>query len=311
MISIVVTTYNKLSYVKCSLRYLELQTCINDFEVILIIDGSNDGTVEYIENCEFNYRFSYKVINQGGLANARNIGIEMSVGSHILFMDDDLLLIPNFIENLKNSIKKNPDLIHVGLLEKVHIDAVDGIFTAIEERGEITKCELDKNIYVDPLYEPIKIVHKNSPVMNLPSWWGMISGGNLCFPRTVLDIAGVFDSAFTSWGPEDVDICYRAFLKGAQVKFNHDCVLYHLDHNRDQIGIANSMVRNALMLYKKFKKPKELLAYLNYFNGNISIREFNAVCCSVFGVEEANFEDYRLNLEGYINKAQLINGKKS
>lgn len=311
MISIIITTFNKFKYLKAVLGYLENQTKIDEFEVILIVDGSTDETVDYLKEATFSYSFIYQIIPQGGLANARNHGIRIANGEHLLFMDDDLLLLPNYIENLTASLKENPDYIHAGNLKKIDINAVESIFKSIEETHTVTDAHLEQNVYVDPIYEPLKIVHKKSSIMHVACWWGIITGGNLCFPRRSLDHIGIFDSNFTSWGPEDVDICYRAFLKGYQLKFNAACILYHLDHSRDQKGIANSMVRNALMLYKKYNKPKELLAYLNYFNGTISLQEFNNICSFALDKPEVTIDNYVLNLKDYIKKNQLINWKKN
>jgi GT2 family glycosyltransferase len=311
MISIIITTYNKYAYLKSTLTYLKNQTAIDKFEVVVIVDGSTDGTIEYLKNVNFNYPFRYKVITQGGLANARNQGILMANDEYTLFMDDDLLLVPDYIEKLSESLKEHPNHVHTGNLCKINANAVKHIFEDIDKTEQISFQFVKENIYIDPIYEPLKIVHKTSPVMDTACWWGIITGGNLCFPKSSFDNIGMFDSKFTSWGPEDVDICYRAFLKGYELKYNSHCTLYHLDHSRNQKGIANSMVKNALMLYKKYNKPKEILAYLNYFNGTISLKEFNSICSEIFNRQNVSIDDYVLNLKDYIHKSQLINWKKN
>ena len=138
MISIVITTYNKLPYLKATLSFLENQSKQDDFEVVLIVDGSTDGTIEFLKNTKFSYSLKYYVIKQGGLANARNHGIKKSNGNHILFMDDDLRLSPDYIAKLSESLDHHPNHVHTGVLKKININSVENIFKIIENTDFIS-----------------------------------------------------------------------------------------------------------------------------------------------------------------------------
>lgn len=120
LISIVIPVYNVESYLSQCLDSLVLQN-INDFEVILVNDGSTDNSLSICEkyssmlpNC--------KIIEQNneGVSAARNKGIQHASGSYLYFMDSDDWLDVNFIETLTNEINSNDFEIFVFGYNKVN-----------------------------------------------------------------------------------------------------------------------------------------------------------------------------------------------
>ncbi len=156
-----------------------------------------------------------------------------------------------------------------------------------------------------PFYEAVKVlfrgrVDNDDKVIRPAVWWAVISGGNLGIPRAILNETGLFDPVFKGWGPEDADLAYRIFKRGYSAEFNEACTLYHLDHRRDTKKSVQSMIKYAFMLYRKYKSP-EWLEYLKFFNGTISIQEFNNNCADMFKMPVIqtdeffmkNFMDYK------------------
>ena len=90
-LSIVVPTFDRRDSVICLLRALCSQTAAADtFEVIVVSDGSTDGTLEAVRN--YAAPFSLDVLDQprARLAAARNRGARASAGEIVLFLDDDM-----------------------------------------------------------------------------------------------------------------------------------------------------------------------------------------------------------------------------
>lgn len=111
-VSILVPAYNVEKYIEKSLLSIINQT-FNDYELIIINDGSTDNTEYTIKNVLKNTNIKWKLINKenGGVSSARNKGIMESTGEKILFIDPDDIISPNFIESLyNNSIKYNADI---------------------------------------------------------------------------------------------------------------------------------------------------------------------------------------------------------
>lgn len=97
-VSIVMPIFNGERFLRSSLDSLLAQT-FQDFEVICVNDGSTDLSESIIN--EYAERDSrVKTVNQanGGVASARNAGIENAEGRYLLFCDDDDLFASNMLE---------------------------------------------------------------------------------------------------------------------------------------------------------------------------------------------------------------------
>ena len=105
-ITVVVPVYNVEAYLRHCLNSIEEQT-FQDFEVILINDGSTDGCLPILqEYAERNKRFT--LINQEnkGLGEVRNVGIRHAQGEYIAFVDSDDILRRDYLERMYAEIKK-------------------------------------------------------------------------------------------------------------------------------------------------------------------------------------------------------------
>lgn len=93
MISVIIPTYNRLFSLKDTIRSLEAQSLdVGEFEVIVVDDGSNDGTYEWLS--EYRGRLDLKCIRHPtnrGTATTRNDGIRTAKGGIIVFLDDDMM----------------------------------------------------------------------------------------------------------------------------------------------------------------------------------------------------------------------------
>ncbi|WP_434798762.1 glycosyltransferase family 2 protein [Terrisporobacter vanillatitrophus] len=112
-ISIIIPVYNVEKYIKVCLNSVLNQT-IEDKEIILINDASIDNSLKIIKDYEKLYPKMIKVINLGenkGQSYCRNLGIDISVGEYIGFVDSDDIVSPNMFEQLvKNAINGNSDI---------------------------------------------------------------------------------------------------------------------------------------------------------------------------------------------------------
>ena len=107
-ISVVIPTYNRKLILKKCLFALEnqlLNNSINSYEIIVIDDGSTDGTTKWIkENTE---KLPHVVLyeqSHGGPAIARNLGVLKSKNEIIIFIDSDLVVVNDFLINHVNKL---------------------------------------------------------------------------------------------------------------------------------------------------------------------------------------------------------------
>lgn len=109
LVSICIPAYNSEKYIAETLQCLFGQSYTN-VEIIVVDDGSADGTVDILKSIT-DTRFKYLKQQNKGAAAARNSAFKMSTGEFIKFMDADDLINPDGIKKQVTRIKDNPDCI--------------------------------------------------------------------------------------------------------------------------------------------------------------------------------------------------------
>ncbi len=99
--SVIVPVYNEERVIGNCLQSLAGQTVAKEMEIIVVDDGSTDGTLKIIENCKLKIE-NFMVLrqNHGGPGAARNLGASKAKGEILIFVDADMEFAPDFIEKL-------------------------------------------------------------------------------------------------------------------------------------------------------------------------------------------------------------------
>ena len=133
LISVILPVYNGESYIEDSIRSILGQTHQN-FELIIINDGSTDNSDKIIKGFLKSNKIIYKSRKNKGLVNTLNEGIKLSSGSYIARMDQDDISYPKRLEKQLNFMQKN------------NIDVCGTSYHVINEQGKIIKTvESHKN----------------------------------------------------------------------------------------------------------------------------------------------------------------------
>lgn len=106
MISVIIPLYNKEPIIERTIRSV-LSQDYNDFEVVIVNDGSTDKSMEVLKNAlprikqELNVNTPVTIISQenGGPSKARNTGVKNAKGEWIVFLDADDELLPGALKN--------------------------------------------------------------------------------------------------------------------------------------------------------------------------------------------------------------------
>ncbi len=109
MISIIITAYNAEKTIEKCLNSI-LDTQYNDYEIILINDGSIDNTEKIVELFASDKIRYYKKVNTG-VADSRNFGIDKARGDYITFVDSDDYVSSNYFEGIDKYINEGIDII--------------------------------------------------------------------------------------------------------------------------------------------------------------------------------------------------------
>lgn len=104
-ISVIIPTYKPGEYISDCFKSLAMQTIsIENFEIIIILNGCDEPWRAQISGLIDKFLSKHNVrfiqTNQGGVSNARNIGLDIAAGEYISFIDDDDFVSPNYLESL-------------------------------------------------------------------------------------------------------------------------------------------------------------------------------------------------------------------
>jgi glycosyltransferase involved in cell wall biosynthesis len=118
-ITLIIPTRNRTNYLEKLIKNLEEQTQKPD-EIIIVIHEDDKKTKEFLDKLSTNLPVKY-FKTKGGSSQGRNVGIHNSKGELLVFIEDDVLLEDEYIENVKKIFKKND----INILAGYTLDMVD------------------------------------------------------------------------------------------------------------------------------------------------------------------------------------------
>ena len=205
-ISVVIPTYNRRNLLREMLSSLSQQTFPSEnFEVLVVSDGSTDGTCEMVREFEGPYSLQVFQRKQAGVAAARNHGASQARGHHLVFLDDDLLPFPQLLEEHHRTQNQDQEGVVLGHL----------IPAGIGKRG-------GWNIWEDRVLEN----HYRAMLMGQrPAAGRRLYSGNFSVPREPFIDSGGFDEDLKRG--EDVELGFRLEKSGLPFYYNHGAVAIH------------------------------------------------------------------------------------
>ncbi|MEW6145842.1 MAG: glycosyltransferase [Thermodesulfobacteriota bacterium] len=230
-VSIVIPTYQRCDSLKRLLTALNAQSFPqHEFEVIVSIDGSEDGSKEMIDNFKAPYLLRYIWERNRGKAAACNSGIRAASSDLVIILDDDMEPSAELVGSHYAAHQIDPHVCIVGAAP-IKLDP-----NASPTIGQIT----DKfNTHLEKL---------SRPDYNLRIW--DFYGGNFSIRKSVITEVGLFDESYKSYGYEDVEFAYRLLNRGIKIIFNpYAMCIQHYDD--DFKGLAYKTInsgKNAVQL---------------------------------------------------------------
>ena len=232
-LSVVIPTYNRKPILEKCLLALESQVLIpqiSGFEVILVDDGSTDGTVDWLKD-EIDAFPHVRLIEQehGGPALGRNLGVEKSVGEIIFFIDSDLIVKESFLST--------------------HFVKLISAWNRLGNRLCFTYGSvINTHNFDNPTEESFKIRDIS---------YAYFATGNVAIDRNLLKKSGLFDPSFMLYGWEDLELGER--LRKMKVKLIKcpKAVGYHwhpplsIEQIPSLIRVEKERAKMGLVFYRK------------------------------------------------------------
>lgn len=153
LVSVIVPVYNVEKYLFKCLDSLVRQT-LEDIEILIVNDGSTDNSQEVINDFAARYPSKIKsfIKENGGISDARNLGIEKASGEYIAFVDGDDYAEPTMFEELYTLAKKYDACMAFCNLQKVSEGKVTQKLPQMPNLPEFIKFEEDFSIFSDISY---------------------------------------------------------------------------------------------------------------------------------------------------------------
>lgn len=111
LVSIIIPTYNSRLTIKRTIKSIDFS---KNIELLIVDDGSSDGTLEILDSLKKDYPFRVIRGRHNGAARARNVGIKYAKGKYLLFLDsDDVLDRKTFDSHIFNILNNNYDIVNI------------------------------------------------------------------------------------------------------------------------------------------------------------------------------------------------------
>jgi glycosyltransferase involved in cell wall biosynthesis len=198
--SIVIPTYNRKPILEKCLRALEQQTYSDGYEVVVVDDGSTDDTIPWLRQQADTFpHVRLLQQNHQGPAAARNLGVEQAAGDTIVFIDSDLVVTDTFLQSHAEALTQAQQ-------KQKH----NRLFTY----GAV----INTSNFDAPTAEVYKLTDFSA---------AYFATGNVMIPRHWLIQAGLFDTEFSLYGWEDLELGVRLKNLGLKLVKVPEAIGYH------------------------------------------------------------------------------------
>jgi GT2 family glycosyltransferase len=271
-VSIAIVNLNGKEFLNdCLLSIKEINYPKEKIEIIVVDNGSNDGSAQFIKS---NYPEVKLIENREnlGFAKANNQAAGVAHGEYIAFLNNDTKVDKNWLMELLRPVYGSDEVICSGSkvlsLDGSSLDFVGGMIN-FEGKG----FQIDYGLSV------------NKDIHNVERFLPFVNGGAMLIKRDVFLEAGGFDEDFFAYY-EDVDLGWRLWVLGYKVVFSPNSIVYHAHH-----GTSKNFSDDKLRFLKE--RNSLISIFKNYDDDNLA-HILSATFASIFGRIFVDFDfDYK------------------
>lgn len=234
--SIIILTYNNLDYNKICIESIKKYTKKGTYEIIVVDNHSTDGTVEWLKTQE-DLIVIYNKQNLG-FPKGCNQGIEIAKGDEILLLNNDTIVTPRWLENLRECLYSSDDIGAVGPVTNScpNYQTIPTNYTNVEEMLQFTESYNISN--PEQWEEKLRLI-----------------GYCMLIKKEVIDKIGLLDERFTPGNFEDDDFSLRMRKEKYKLMLCKDTFIHHfgsISFNQDNKKFIELLKVNSDKFQKKW-----------------------------------------------------------
>lgn len=242
-VSIVIPVFNALDYTRACIESIYKARNRVPFEVIVVNNGSQDGTREWLDSAAEQYPNFYRahLEDNMGFAKGVNLGLQNARGRHIVILNNDTLVTSHWLDHLVEAAESDdalgivsPMTNYVGEGPQVDPEAIDLAPHMAERFASGIRRRKELQIVPDRLVFFCVLVK-----------------------RSLVDLLGGLDEGFLKGNYEDDDFCLRARISGYKLAIARNAFVYHhgsRTFNTNKLRHNQWMLRNRIHYLEKMTR---------------------------------------------------------
>ena len=202
--SVIIPVYNRKDFIRQCLESVLQQDFKGDYEVIVVDDGSTDGTVEILKEFSTRIKSYLSEVNQG-VSCVRNQGVRLSQGKIVAMIDSDCIAYPDWLSELIKPFEQDEDIMIVG--------------------GRVE--DIAGNNYWQMVNKGL-----NAFIANSNGYTDRLIGCNMAIRREFV-LSHPYDERLQFAAGDDTDLCWSCREMGLNVFYTHSARVIH--HHRSTL----------------------------------------------------------------------------
>ncbi|EKD25957.1 MAG: glycosyl transferase, family 2 [uncultured bacterium] len=279
-LSIIIPTANDLIRLSLTLSSICFQSIDLKLIEVIVINKPSDKTPHELISL-FKNILDIRLFTQKNTSRseARNIGLLESTGEIILFIDDDLILTPDFINHHLKHHNQALEVVVIGEVKNLYFSDLKIHFKSILDDPFDNDWYFSKLNWIEnksrphPYFSLTRIPFINTAINKIP-WIGFGTNNSSVKKEHLLKI-NCFEETYKGWGFDNIETGLRLYQNGLKYIYEPSAINYHLSHARNKEEHINEFQEN-FNLFKKRNQGNHIDYYWEFINGNLSVEEFNS-----------------------------------
>lgn len=231
-VSVIIPVYNRKNFIRHCLESVLAQDFKGDYEIIVVDDGSTDGTVEILKEFSSRVKLHLSPANQG-VSSARNQGARLAQGQFVAMIDSDCLAHPQWLSQLVLPFEQDNGIMMVG----GKVEDIAHNYWQMVNKGLST--------FVSHHSEFVK----------------QLIGCNMAFRREFI-LKNPYDPRFKFAAGDDTELCWRCRELGFKVYYTSNAIVQHHHRCTLKAGFIQHFLYGYINTYTTLKYHE--FPYINY-----------------------------------------------